>query len=279
MQLKDIAEEMQQRSMAARDWVFQVLRTAIIRGVLPGGMPLRQDEISAQLSVSHIPVREAFRQLDAQGLVRIYPNRGAVVTKLTREELENAMDTRIILEMGAIRAAIPLMTDECIEKAAVILQECETETDANKLDGSLTSSSISLSMKQRATLSCSSSSNSSMRTWIVISVPTIPQPKSARSPRASTTSSLMHVVRATANMRRQSSAPTLKRPRCFHSIRPSFRADPISFPSPEFSACFRMRRLAFRALSDVSVIPQESTTIFTESVSSRRLLPPARSFF
>ena len=74
MQLKDIAEEMQQRSMAARDWVFQVLRTAIIRGVLPGGMPLRQDEISAQLSVSHIPVREAFRQLDAQGLVRIYPN-------------------------------------------------------------------------------------------------------------------------------------------------------------------------------------------------------------
>ena len=123
MQLKDIAEEMQQRSMAARDWVFQVLRTAIIRGVLPGGMPLRQDEISAQLSVSHIPVREAFRQLDAQGLVRIYPNRGAVVTKLTREELENAMDTRIILEMGAIRAAIPLMTDEC-----------ETETDANKLE-------------------------------------------------------------------------------------------------------------------------------------------------
>ena len=50
-QLKDIAEEMHQKSMAARDWVFQVIRTAIIRGVLPGGMPLRQDEISAQLSV------------------------------------------------------------------------------------------------------------------------------------------------------------------------------------------------------------------------------------
>lgn len=134
MQLKDIAEEMQQRSMAARDWVFQVLRTAIIRGVLPGGMPLRQDEISAQLSVSHIPVREAFRQLDAQGLVRIYPNRGAVVTKLTREELECAMDTRIILEMGAIRAAIPLVTDRNIEKAADILQQAELETDINRLE-------------------------------------------------------------------------------------------------------------------------------------------------
>ena len=133
-QLKDIAEEMHQKSMAARDWVFQVIRTAIIRGVLPGGMPLRQDEISAQLSVSHIPVREAFRQLDAQGLVRIYPNRGAVVTKLTKEELENAMDTRIILELGAIRAAVPRMTDECIEKAESILAQMQEEDDPNKLE-------------------------------------------------------------------------------------------------------------------------------------------------
>ncbi len=133
-QLKDIAEEMQQKSMAARDWVFQVIRTAIIRGVLPGGMPLRQDEISAQLSVSHIPVREAFRQLDAQGLVRIYPNRGAVVTKLTREELENAMDTRIVLELGAMRAAIPHITPEDIEAAQEVLDQAKDETDPNKLE-------------------------------------------------------------------------------------------------------------------------------------------------
>ena len=133
-QLKDIADEMHQKSMAARDWVFQVIRTAIIRGVLPGGMPLRQDEISAQLSVSHIPVREAFRQLDAQGLVRIYPNRGAVVTKLTKEELENAMDTRIILELGVLRTAVSHMSDECIEKAEDILKQAETEQDPNKLE-------------------------------------------------------------------------------------------------------------------------------------------------
>ena len=106
MELSSIAQEMQPRSMAARDWVFQVLRTAIVRGVLPGDMPLRQDEISAALSVSHIPVREAFRQLEAQGLVRIYPNRGAVVTKLSRHEMENVMDTRIMLEVGTLNSAI-----------------------------------------------------------------------------------------------------------------------------------------------------------------------------
>lgn len=132
--LGSIASEMQPRSMAARDWVFQVLRAAIVRGILPGGMPLRQDEISVALSVSHIPVREAFRQLEAQGLVRIYPNRGAVVTKLTLEEMDNIMDVRAMLEVGALRAAIPVMTDDTIETAEAVLQESLTISDPNKLE-------------------------------------------------------------------------------------------------------------------------------------------------
>ena len=134
MDLRRIAEEMQPKSMAARDWVFQVIRTAIVRGVLPGDMPLRQDEISSALSVSHIPVREAFRQLEAQGLVRIYPNRGAVVTKLTRHEMENVMDVRIMLEKGAVSAAIPRMKDEDIETAFACLHDFTIEKDYNKLD-------------------------------------------------------------------------------------------------------------------------------------------------
>ncbi|MBQ2985171.1 MAG: GntR family transcriptional regulator [Clostridia bacterium] len=129
MDLRKIAEEMQPRSMAARDWVFQVIRTAIVRGELPGDMPLRQDEISAALSVSHIPVREAFRQLEAQGLVRIYPNRGAVVTKLSRKELSNVMDTRILLEVGALRLALPSITAEDIERARKMLDAFAAETD------------------------------------------------------------------------------------------------------------------------------------------------------
>ena len=134
MEFAKIAQELQPRSMAARDWVFQVIRTAIVRGVLPGGMPLRQDEISTTLSVSHIPVREALRQLEAQGLVRIYPNRGAVVTKLSASELENVMDTRIMLETGTLGAAIPLMTDEAIRKAGRYLDEFNEEQNIENLD-------------------------------------------------------------------------------------------------------------------------------------------------
>lgn len=134
MEFARIAQELQPRSIAARDWVFQVIRTAIIRGVLPGGMPLRQDEISTTLNVSHIPVREALRQLEAQGLVRIYPNRGAVVTKLCASELANVMDTRIMLETGILSAAVSLMTDADIEKADEYLKKFKDESDMENLD-------------------------------------------------------------------------------------------------------------------------------------------------
>ena len=132
MDLKKIDEEMQPRSMAARDWVFQVIRTAIVRGELPGDMPLRQDEISTALSVSHIPVREAFRQLEAQGLVRIYPNRGAVVTKLSCKELSDVMDTRILLEVGALRLALPHITEEDLARARELLELFSKEKDPIK---------------------------------------------------------------------------------------------------------------------------------------------------
>ena len=132
MDLKKIAEEVQPRSMAARDWVFQVIRTAIVRGELPGDMPLRQDEISTALSVSHIPVREAFRQLEAQGLVRIYPNRGAVVTKLSCKELSDVMDTRILLEVGALRLALPHITEEDLARARELLELFSKEKDPIK---------------------------------------------------------------------------------------------------------------------------------------------------
>ncbi|MDL2258511.1 GntR family transcriptional regulator [Eubacteriales bacterium OttesenSCG-928-K08] len=125
---------MQPRSMAARDWVFQVLRAAIVRGLLPGDMPLRQDEISAALNVSHIPVREAFRQLEAQGLVRIYPNRGAIVTKLSLKEMIDIMDVRALLECGALRQAIPIMENETIETAEAVIQESLQITEPNRLE-------------------------------------------------------------------------------------------------------------------------------------------------
>ncbi|MDR0839836.1 MAG: GntR family transcriptional regulator [Christensenellaceae bacterium] len=129
MNLQQVAEELQPKSMTARDWVFQVIRSAIIRGMLPGNMQLKQDEISAALNVSHIPVREALRQLEAQGLVRIYSNRGAVVTKLSKKEMGDVMDVRILLELGALHAAIASITPQDILRAEQALHSLIASTD------------------------------------------------------------------------------------------------------------------------------------------------------
>ena len=61
---------------------LEAMRERILRGEYPEGEPLRQDAIAEELGVSRIPVREALRQLEAEGLVTFSPHRGAVVSTL-----------------------------------------------------------------------------------------------------------------------------------------------------------------------------------------------------
>ena len=69
--------------LSASDHVAQMLKKAIVDGVLPAGELLRQDEIASHFHVSKIPVREALKHLDAKGLVTFLPNRGVVVASLS----------------------------------------------------------------------------------------------------------------------------------------------------------------------------------------------------
>ncbi len=110
MDYRAIAERMGPRVGATQEWIFQVLREGIVSGQLPGGTQLKQDEISAALNVSHIPVREALRRLESQGLVRIHPNRGASVTQLERGMLLDMMEVRATLSVMMLKNSAPLLT-------------------------------------------------------------------------------------------------------------------------------------------------------------------------
>lgn len=112
-----------QKSGATQEWVFQILRTCIVRGDLPPGTQLKQDDISSALHVSHIPVREALRQLEAQGLVRIHPNRGATVTQLSRGSLEDMMEIRASISYYLLRRAVPLMDEKDFAVLESIIEE------------------------------------------------------------------------------------------------------------------------------------------------------------
>ena len=98
------------RTVAAA--IAEALRTDILSGALASGAQLRQDALAGAYGVSRIPVREALLALEGEGLVRIVPHKGAVVSALSAEEVGDVFDLRVLLEPRLARASIPLLTGE-----------------------------------------------------------------------------------------------------------------------------------------------------------------------
>ena len=100
------------RATTTPDLIAETLRDEILRGAIPPGAPLRQEELAGRFQVSRIPVRDALLRLEAQGLVHVYPNRGAFVISLTADEVTEIYEMRILLEGDLIERAVPRMTPE-----------------------------------------------------------------------------------------------------------------------------------------------------------------------
>jgi DNA-binding GntR family transcriptional regulator len=109
--------------------LVETLRDEIIRGDLVPGQYLRLEEIAARFDVSTTPVREALRDLEADGLVTIFPHRGAIVTQLTADELRDIYDIRVVLEEMATRLAVPLMTEDILAELTSLVDEMERHFD------------------------------------------------------------------------------------------------------------------------------------------------------
>lgn len=74
--------EQDRQLVSRKQVVMRAIRDAILDGRLEAGSRLNQDEIAAELGVSRMPVREALKDLEAEGLVTFYPYRGVEVTEL-----------------------------------------------------------------------------------------------------------------------------------------------------------------------------------------------------
>jgi len=83
------------------------LRQSILDGTHPAGAQLRQDALGEAYGVSRIPVREALFQLEAEGLVKIVPQKGAIVSELSLDEINDVFDLRIILEPRMLAESAP----------------------------------------------------------------------------------------------------------------------------------------------------------------------------
>lgn len=112
--------------------ITEALREAILHGELKGGMQLKQEELALQFNVSMSALREALKNLEAEDLVKFYPNRGAIVSELTAEEAREIFDIRQFLEIGALELSIPQMTTVDLEEAEIVLRRLETEGNSSQ---------------------------------------------------------------------------------------------------------------------------------------------------
>lgn len=97
-----------------RDVVFRTLRRQILMGELKPGERLMEVKLTKRLGVSRTPVREAIHMLETEGLAKVVPRRGATVSDITEEDLQDVLEVRCALEELAVELACNRRTEEDI---------------------------------------------------------------------------------------------------------------------------------------------------------------------
>ncbi len=110
-----------ERPPAAKDRAYAYVKERILDGGYPGGELLSEGEVAEALAVSRTPVREAFLLLEAEGLMRLYPKRGALVVPVSPGEVRDLIDTRLLVERDAARRVARDAANR--ERVATTLQE------------------------------------------------------------------------------------------------------------------------------------------------------------
>lgn len=127
MSIKDLASETSREYRTIQATIAGALRKGILNGMLEGGESLRQEEIAREFGVSRIPVREALKQLEGEGLITFSPYRGATVARLSIEEVIETGEIKGALEPLALRLSIPKQTADELQRAEELLEESESE--------------------------------------------------------------------------------------------------------------------------------------------------------
>jgi len=100
--------------------VTRLLRQALDQGRWASGAALRQEEIAAELGVSRVPVREALFQLQAEGLLRMVPNKGMYVRTVSAGDLRELFRLRSLIEADVLAEAVPLHTAATLNRVETI---------------------------------------------------------------------------------------------------------------------------------------------------------------
>ena len=97
--------------MTATERAYAFTKRRILDGRFAGGALISEADVAEGVQLSRTPVREAFVRLESEGLLRLYPKRGALVVPVSAEEVESVMETRLLVERHAIAKVIHTGTE------------------------------------------------------------------------------------------------------------------------------------------------------------------------
>ncbi|MGI5409857.1 GntR family transcriptional regulator [Streptomyces chartreusis] len=91
----------------AADRVYTHVKQGVLDRRYEGGTLLTEGELAEAVGVSRTPVREALLRLEVEGLIKLYPKKGALVLPVSAQEIKDVVETRILVEEHAARKAVP----------------------------------------------------------------------------------------------------------------------------------------------------------------------------
>ncbi len=105
-----------ERHQTLREKILETIREAILKGTLKPGEKVAEPELAERFGISRTPIREAFRQLESEGYLTVIPRKGAVVTALSEQDVQEFYAIKSILEGYAAELAATKLTEKDIEK-------------------------------------------------------------------------------------------------------------------------------------------------------------------
>ncbi|OBH04389.1 MULTISPECIES: GntR family transcriptional regulator [unclassified Mycobacterium] len=118
------------RAGTAKDRALDYVKAQVLTGRFPGGELISEGEVAAALGMSRTPVREAFLRLEAEGLLRLYPQRGALVVPVSPDEARAVIEARLLLEPFAAAKVVGRGPTACAAVYERLAGELKRQRDA-----------------------------------------------------------------------------------------------------------------------------------------------------
>ncbi|TWV45037.1 GntR family transcriptional regulator [Streptomyces misionensis] len=116
----------------AADRVYTHVKQGVLDRSYEGGTLLTEGELAEAVGVSRTPVREALLRLEVEGLIRLYPKKGALVLPVSAQEISDVVETRLLVEEYAARKAVPAPPG-LVERLAELLEQQKAQVASGDL--------------------------------------------------------------------------------------------------------------------------------------------------